>query len=58
MKDETAKKLLQLYLDQKVSGWMTELGGVATKIDLSAEELLEEVKPLLQESFAKYFKKA
>jgi len=54
--NETAKKLLQLYLDQKIAGWMTELGGIAAKIGLSPEELLNEVKPLLQEAFEKNLK--
>ena len=58
MTNETATKLLQLYLDQKVAGWMTELEGIAVKIGLSSEELLEEIKPLLQEAFARHLKKA
>ena len=56
MTNETAKKLLQLHLDQKVKGWMFELDGIATKIGLSRDELFEEIKPLLQEAFEKHLK--
>ena len=57
MKDGTARKLLQLYLDQKVENWMNELDGVAVRIGLSRQELFEEVKPLLQGAFEKHLKK-
>ena len=52
---ETAQKLLDLVIEQRVENWLKELDSIAQRIGMNPEDLRRELRPFLQKYLDKYF---